>query len=510
MVANSIVDNKKIAQNTLFLYLRMGIMMLTSLFTARIVLNILGATDFGIYNVIGGIVVLFSFLNGALSTATQRYLNYYLGRNELEHTRNIFCMSVNIYLILSLVLFVLAETIGLYFLETQLNIPSDRIQAAHYVYQFVILTFLVDLIRIPYNASIIAYEKMGFYAYVSLSEVILKLIVVYLLYIIPYDKLVVYSFLYTVIPILITIIYIRYCNKKFAITRYSWFWNKQVFKDLCGFSGWSLFGSFANLSAQQGLNFLINIFYGVTVNAAVGIANQVVGTVYQFVSNFQTAFNPQIVKTYASGQFNNFNILICQTSKFSYYLILLFVLPLFLVMDEVLAIWLVDVPEYTAIFCRLILLFFVIDAINAPLWISVQATGKIRGYQMLMAFLILLNLPLAYWALKEGFPVYCVWIVRIGINLITFIARCGYMKLRMNFPLLKFMKETLFPIVLVTLLAMPLPVFCSIIIDGFYLNLIGTIVISFISVIIAIYTWGLKEKEKLFIIDMIRDKMCRH
>lgn len=497
-MSNNSLNNRKIARNTFYLYLRMGIMMITSLFTSRIVLDVLGVEDFGIYNLIAGIVVLFSFLNSSLLTGIQRFLNYHLGRNEILIAQRIFSMSLNIYFILGIIILILAETIGLWFLKTQLSIPIGRMQAAHYVYQFVILTFMIGMMRIPYNAAIIAYERMNFYAYVSMIEVILKLSVVYLLYITTLDKLIFYAVLYTLIPIFITIIYYFYSKKNIGIAHYTKFWDTRIFLNLFNFSGWSLFGSFANLSVQQGINFMINIFYGVAVNAAAGIANQVVGTVYQFVSNFQTAFNPQIVKTYATEQYEQFQLLICRASKFSYYLILFIVLPLLLVMDNALSIWLVDVPEYTAVFCRLILLFFVIDAINAPLWMCVQATGNIRNYQILMSVLILLNLPISYILLKLGHPVYCVWIVRIMLNLVTFLARCWYLKSKMRISITRFVNNVIYPIIFVTLVAVPIPILTYYTISNTYINLITTALTSFISITVAIYLLGLTQREKEF------------
>lgn len=484
-------------------------MMVTSLFTSRIVLDVLGVTDFGIYNLIGGIVVLFSFLNGALLTGTQRFLNYHLGRKDLASAQKVFCMSLNVYLILGIIILILCETIGLWFLRTQLKIPIERMQAAHYVYQFVVLTFLVGMIRIPYNASIVAYEKMNFYAYVSMAEVALKLMVVYLLYITPYDKLVFYALLYTLIPIVVTGIYYYYCKKAFAITHYHRFWDKKTFRNLFNFSGWSLFGSLANLSVQQGLNFLINIFNGVAVNAAAGIANQVVGAVYQFVSNFQIAFNPQIVKTYAAGQIENFQTLICRTAKFSYLLMLFIILPLYLVMDTALAIWLVKVPEHTAIFCRLILLFFVIDAINAPLWMSVQATGDIKNYQIAMSALILLNLPISYLLLKWGAPVYSVWITRIAVNILTFVVRLGYMKVKMNFPIRRFFSTVICPAFIVSIIAIPLPILSYYFVHGVYANLIITILTSIIAVALSSYCIGLTRNERSFVLNAIRAKLLK-
>ena len=342
-------NNKRIAKNTLFLYLRMFVMMLTALFTSRIVLDVLGAADYGLNNIISGVVVLFSFLNSALLSATQRFLNFHLGRQDYKQTNVVFCMSMNTYILLSIVVVVLGETIGLWFVNTQLNIPSERMYAAQWVYQFTLIQFVINLLRVPYNASIIAYEKMNFYAYISLVEVIAKLLVVYLLYITTFDKLIFYSFLYTIVPLIVTFIYKLYCNRNFDTTKYMRIWNKVAFKEMFSFSGWSLFGSLANLAAQQGLNILINIFYGVTVNAAAGIANQVSTNVYGFISNFQTAFQPQIVKTYAAKEIERFHKLIFQTSKFSYFLVLVLVLPILFTIDGILDIWLKEVDRKSVV-----------------------------------------------------------------------------------------------------------------------------------------------------------------
>lgn len=503
MSLDSSNNNKRIAKNTLFLYMRMFVMMLTTLFTSRIVLDVLGAADYGLNNVIGGVVVLFSFLNSALLSATQRFLNFHIGRKDFKQTNVVFCMSVNTYLLLSLLVIVLGETVGLWFVNTHLNIPQERMYAAQWVYQFTLIQFIINLLRVPYNASIIAYERMNFYAYLSLVEVVAKLVVVYLLYITSFDKLIFYSFLYTCVPLVITMIYKLYCNRHFEITHYHAFWDKKSFKDMFSFSGWSLFGSLANLSAQQGLNILINIFYGVTVNAAAGIANQVSHSVYGFISNFQTAFQPQIVKTYAANETERFHKLIFQTSKFSYFLVIVLILPIMFTLDEILDIWLKQVPEYTAIFCRLILIFLSIEAITAPLWMSVQATGKIKNYQILMASLIVLNFPISYIVLKIGLPVYYVWVVRVFVNIITMTARCVYLKKNLGFPLLSYLNNVILPVLLVTIVALPIPSLLYYLMDGFWTNLI---VIGFTTLIITmldVYFVGMNQKEKEMAKDMI-------
>lgn len=496
-------NNKRIAKNTLFLYMRMFVMMLTALFTSRIVLDVLGAADYGLNNVIGGVVVLFSFLNSALLSATQRFLNFHLGRNDYKQTNVVFCMSLNTYILLSVLVIVLGETVGLWFVNTQLNIPHERMYAAQWVYQFTLVQFVINLLRVPYNASIIAYERMNFFAYVSLVEVAAKLAVVYLLYITTFDKLIFYSFLYTIVPLIITFVYKLYCNRHFDTTRYKAIWDRKAFKEMFSFSSWSLFGSLANLSAQQGLNILINIFYGVTVNAAAGIANQVSHNVYGFISNFQTAFQPQIVKTYAAKEMERFHKLIFQTSKFSYFMVIVLILPILFTLDGILEIWLKQVPEYTAIFCRLILIFLSIEAITAPLWMSVQATGKIRNYQILMASLIFLNFPLAYIVLKFGLPVYTVWVVRIIVNVVTMTARCVYMKKNLDFPLLPYFRNVIVPIFLVTVAALPIPIVLHYCVSGFWQNLIVVGFSTLTVTILDVYFIGMNAHEKETVRNMI-------
>lgn len=505
-MTDTIGNNKRIAKNTLLLYVRMFVMMFTALFTSRIVLQVLGETDYGIYNIIGGVVVLFSFLNSALLSATQRFLNFYLGKKDEETTHKVFCMSMNSYIILSLIFIVLGETIGLWFVNTQLNIPAERMYAAHWVYQFSLMTFIVNLIRVPYNATIIAYERMDFYAYLSLGEVILKLLVVYLLYITIYDKLILYALLYLLVPVIITWIYKVYCNRSFKISHYKRFWNKDMFRQLFSFSGWSLFGSLANLAASQGLNIFVNIFYGVTVNTALGIANQVSNNVYNFISNFQMAFNPQIVKSYAAGETGHLYNLMFSASKMSYFLLLVIALPVVLNIDLILDLWLVNVPLYTNIFTQLILGFFLIEALSSPLWMLVQATGKIKQYQILMGALIFLNFPLIYLVLKLNQPVYYAWIIRIIINIIVFLFRCFYLKKKFGFPLQEYYINVIFPISIVTIIVYPLSFIVKNIICEYWLQFITSILFTISFTITTIYVLGINRKEKKIIKDIVRTK----
>lgn len=502
-------NNKRIAKNTMFLYIRMFIMLAVGLFTSRVVLDALGETDYGIYNIIGGVVVLFSFLNQALTSATQRFLNFNLGRDDLKKVESVFCMSMNSYIILSAVFLVVAETIGLWFVNTQLNIPDGRMNAANWVYQFSIITFIINLIRIPYNASIIAYERMDFFAYVSLVEVVLKLAVVYALFIDGIDRLIVYSLLYTIVPFLVNIAYKIYCDKKFTTTRFRRMWDRETFRSLFSFSGWSLFGAMANVIDSQGVNILINMFFGVVANAAMGIASQVSSHVMQFVSNFQTAFQPQIVKTYAANQIEEFYKLVIRTSKFSYFLMFIISLPLLLTTQGILELWLVEVPQDTAIFCQLILIFMIIEAIAAPMWMAIQSTGRIKRYQIWMATCIFLNFPLVYIVFLAGMPVYTALVIKILVDILTASVRCLYMHKYMRFPVMLFVKKSLLPMISVTLASVPLPIITTCLLNNSVVSLLAIIIISILISSAFIYIIGLDIDERRFIKNIVKEKISK-
>jgi O-antigen/teichoic acid export membrane protein len=321
-------NTQRIAKNTLMLYFRQLVTTLLNLYTVRIVLNTLGTEDYGIYNVIGGIVVMFSFLNGAMTSATQRFLNYVLGESDIEQARDIFSISFVIHAMMALFIIILAETIGLWFFSTQINIPLDRKNAAAVIYQISIVTTGINILRVPYNATIIAYEKMSFFAVASAIENFLKLIGAFLLTVIIYDNLVAYAFFICIIGTVMFFIYKFYCNKKFETANFRYCNNIDIYRRLIKFSSWSVFGGIANVSSSHGTNLLINMFSTVTVNAAMGIATQINAAVYQFVANFQTAFNPQIIKSYANKNYDYFMWLIFTTSKISFFLLFFFTLPL--------------------------------------------------------------------------------------------------------------------------------------------------------------------------------------
>lgn len=346
------INNKRIAKNTFLLYIRMFFTMAVTLYTSRIILNVLGIEDFGIYNVVGGIITMFSFLNGAMSSSTQRYLTFELGKGEILQLRKVFQTSVNIHWLIALFILVLGETIGLWFLQEKMVIPSERLDAAFWVYQFSIITMMIMIISVPYNAAIIAHEKMSAFAYISVMEVLLKLGIVYLLYFTQLDKLKFYAALLCGMQLMVRIIYGLYCGRHFEETHYKWGWDGKLFREMLGFAGWNLWGGIAYVFFTQGLNIMLNVFFGPAVNAARGLAVQVQGAVAQFSLNFQMAINPQITKSYAKKDFTYMHSLIFRSSKFTFLLLTTLSLPLFIKADLILNIWLAVVPDYTVTIVR--------------------------------------------------------------------------------------------------------------------------------------------------------------
>lgn len=436
-------NSTRIAKNTIALYFRQILIMLVSLYTVRVVLATLGAEDYGIYNVVAGVVVLFSFVNNAMATSVQRFLNFYLGKNDTEKIRNVYSASLVIHGIICLIFIILAETVGLLFVNAKLNIPSERSNAAFWCYQTAVITTLANIMRVPYNAVIIAYEKMSFFAGLSIVEAVLKLAIVFLLKVTLLDKLVFYSFLLTGVSFVILAIYKFYCNKNFEIAHYRKNQDKGLEKELVSFSGWSLFGAVANVANTQGTNIVLNIFTNVTVNAAMGIANQVNAAVYSFVSNFQTAFNPQLVKNYAAGEKKELNQLIFRASKFSFLVLWLIVLPLSLNLETILTLWLKNVPEYSVVFVQLILICSLVDCMTYPIAVAVQASGNIKFYQIIISCFIFANLPLSILFLFWGMSPYSVLFIRFFLCLFILVFRVLYLNFQQSFSVKNYIFQVL-------------------------------------------------------------------
>ena len=433
-MSNNSVNNKRIAKNTLLLYVRMFFVMAVTLFTSRVVLATLGVTDFGIYNVVGGVVAMMGILNNAMAVSTQRYLTFELGRGDAVRLKQVFCMCLAIFVMLAVVVVVLGETVGLWFLNSKMTIPADRMVAANWVYQFSILACVASLIVTPYNAVIIARERMNVYAYVGILEVVLKLAVVYLLLVIPVDRLTTYGLLILLSQIVIAVIYMLYCTRHFAEARYRVYWDGSLFRELVSYSGWNLFGSAAGVVKGQGLNILLNMFFTPAVNAARGIAYQVNAAITQFFTNFYTAVRPQITKYYAQGDMEEMTKLIFRSSKMSFYLIMLISMPVIIEAPYIVSLWLGQLPEYVVPFTRLIIAISAIDAMASPLMTAAHATGHIRLYQSSVGTMVMLNIPVSYVFLRLGFPPLTVFYVSLAISVVCLFMRLWIVRRLMPFP----------------------------------------------------------------------------
>ena len=499
-------ENKRIAKNTMLLYVRTLLMMFVSLYTSRIVLNTLGETDFGIYNLVAGVIVLFTFLNNALSSATQRYLTFELGRNDTEAVKRVFSMSMTVHFSIAILLIILAETIGLWFLNNELNIPHERMFAANWAYQLSLLACCVQLLRIPYNAIIIAYEKMSFFAYISLLEAFLKLGLVFMLVWMAYDKLIIYAGLMLFSAVCITWFYKKHCCKYFNSSHYNFFWDASLYKELMRFSGWSLLGTSADIGASKVVNIIINIFSGVVANTAAGISLQVCSAVNALVLNFQTAFKPQIIKNYATSSFQQLYALIFSSSKISFYLLFLFCLPIFLNTDFILHIWLGQTPLYAIEFTQWTLCCLLIDAISAPLWMSAQATGRIKGYQILVSACLLSNLPMAYGLMTLDFSPTHVFMCKAAINLLTHFARLVYLRKLIHLSVREFTTQVMARILGVVALSAPLPFYLSVHFERWQ-KLLLTTGVSSAMILITVYLIGLTKSERIFIKHTIKNKL---
>lgn len=490
-------NSKRIVKNSGMLYIRLLLTMVITLYTSRIMLNVLGFEDFGIYNLVAGIIVLFSFIQTSMTTAVQRFLNFALGKRDLEGVNRVFNTSIFVYVGICIIVFLFAETIGLWFVGTQLNIPTERSNAATWVYQFSVLTTLVQILQLPYNASIIAHEKMSFYAIFSLVESLLKLLIVYILLTAPdLDKLKLYSVLVFIVSIISFLSYRLFCVKNIPTTRFKIEFDKDLFYKILNFSSWSMFGSLGAVGLNQGIGVVMNIFYGIITNAALGITNQVSAAVNRFVGSFQTAFNPQIVKSYAQNDFDYLKIFVLKASKYSYFLMLLFVIPLLVNIEYILEIWLTKIPPYAISFCRLTLIYCLIDSLAGSFYMVIYGSGKIRNYQIVITLLMVVNILIAYILLSLGFDPSVAILIRILVSFISVIYRVFIVDRLIGLAIRSFFSEVLLPILLITTLSL---LSCFFIKSKIELGLRQLLIVTVASIIITLFfilIFGLDKSEK--------------
>lgn len=454
-----IIDkNKRIAKNTLVLYFRMLVNMAVGLYTSRIVLTALGVDDYGIYNVIGGVVLILAFLNTTLSGATSRFLTFELGKNNLDNLKKTFSSALTIHIGIAVVILILAETIGLWFLENKLNIPESRMFAARVVYQFSIFSCMVSVTQVPYNASIISHERMDVFAYVSILDALLKLVIVYLLYFGEFDKLIVYALLLFVVTFIIALIYRFYCVRNYDECRYKFELDKKTIKPLLQFSGWDMYGNLSVVASIQGMNILLNLFFNPAVNAAAALGNQVRNAVSGFSANFLTAVQPQMVKDYAQQNFESMVRLVINSSKYSFLMSYILYFPLILENKFAMNLWLKEVPDFTVIFCQLTLIYSLIGAFVSPINMAIHATGKIKLLSLVTGSFFLITLPISYVLLRMGnSPVYPL-IVNILIYILAYFSNLMILQKNIHeFTIKLILKQVLGPCFLLLLLSIPLP-----------------------------------------------------
>lgn len=490
------------------LYFRMIFVMLVSLYTSRVVLATLGIEDYGIYNVVGGVVVMFGFLNSAMSTSTSRYVTFALGKGLKEEQRKVFNTSLQIHLMIALLILLLAETVGLWFLQNKMIIAEQRQHAAFWVYQCSVLTMMGSIINVPFNASIIAHERMSAFAYISIFEVISKLGIVYLLVVVSIDKLIFYAVLLLVLQLLIQSVYVHYCMRHFEEVELKRVWSRPLFTEMLGFAGWNLMGNCAGVLSTQGVNVLLNMFFGPTVNAARSVAVQVQGAVSYFSANFQMALNPQITKNYAVGDLLAMHSLILRSARFSFFLLFLLSLPIYLMAQEILEIWLEDVPNFSAIFLQLSLMTVTIDSIANPLMMAAAATGNVRRYQTVVGGVIMLVTPIAYVALKMGADAPSVFIVNLLISILAFITRLYIIRPLIQLNIRRFVCQVGRSVLLVILLGMPIPVVVRALFPPTSIAFVIILGMSCVcSVCMAVYTVGLEKSERIFIREKIAERV---
>lgn len=495
-------NTKRIAKNTIMLYIRMLFGMLVSLYTSRVVLQALGVEDYGIYNVVGGFVAMFSMISTSLSSSVSRFLTFELGRGDMDRLKKVFSTSVSIHIILILIIILLAETVGVWFLNNKMTIPDNRLFAANCIFHASILSFMFNLLSVPYNASIIAHEHMDIFAYIGIGDILLRLLVVLFIAYSSWvdDRLITYAFLLVTVRVSIQIFYMFYCRSHFTECRFRVHFYLNIFKEMGLFAFWNFIGCTAGLLKEQGVNILLNIFIGPVVNAARGIAVSVNTAITSFSGNFMTALNPQITKSYASGNYDYMNSLIERGSRFSFYIMLVFILPVMFETEFILNIWLGTYPEYTVNFVRLTLVVSAIDILSNTLINLQTATGKIRNYQLVVGGMLMMNFPLSYLCLKLGLSPVSVYIVAIVVAVCCLFLRLLFLRRMVEkFSMFSFLRNVSVNVLKVVLAASIIPLLVTLLMDDSWMRLLLLVPFSIVCTVCSIVWIGCSVSERSFI-----------
>lgn len=500
-------NNKRIAKNTLFLYFRQLLVMAVSLYTVRAVLAELGAEDYGIYNVVGGFVAMFAIISGNMASVINRFIMIEIGKNDMERAARIFSTSVFILLFFSILVCIGLETFGVWFLNTKMDIPNERMVAANWALQFSLLTFVINLMSVPYNAVIIAHERMSTFALISILEVTLKLAIVFVLEWIPFDKLITFACLTALVALVIRAVYAIYCKHHFEESRFKFIFDKGLLREMLGFTGWAFCGNAAILLKDQGVNVLLNLFCGPVVNAARGIAMQVNAAVYSFVSNFIMASRPQIIKNHATGNLPVMHTQIIKSGKFGFFILLIILLPLCSNIDYLLGLWLVDVPAHTANFVVLILLYSLLECFVTPISIGVFAQGEIKAYEIALCIIYAINFIASYVCLELDMAPETVFMLNIFFKACVLVALLVHSKTKYAFPVRGFLKQCILPSVEVFVLSGCMVRFVPWnVTENFFTFLLHALVIVFCTSLV-IFVIGMTKGEKLFLKNILRDKI---
>ena len=501
--------NKRIARNTMLLYVRMGVMMIISFFTARITLEALGVVDYGINNVVGGLVSMFTLISSSLSSSVSRFITYGLGKGDKKELNTIFSTSVNIHIILAVIVVIAIETIGTWFLNNKMVIPADRLNAAHWVLQCSTFMFAIGLLSVPYNAVIVAHERMDVYAYFTIFDVFSRLAIIFAIKYYGGDKLILLAII-SIIPSLIKQFYYwHFSKKRFEECTYHAVWDKKIFREMFGFAGWNFFGNAAFIANTQGVNMLINIFYGVTLNAARGIAVQVVSIVEQFTGNFTAAINPQITKSCASGDKEHLYFLLKKSSKFNFFLMLILVVPAILECRTILELWLGKVPDHTVNFVVLSLVRALTIIMSSSLLTAILATGKIKQYQTIVIITTIWVFILTYFAFNIGLPPETTYIIHICIYAILVIIRIMYAKKLIGLNPISFIKDVVIRCLSVLCLVFIVPIIIAETMEPGLSRLLISVPTTVISSIFIAYLVGLDSEEKNSIKKIAHNRLAK-
>lgn len=498
------LENKRIAKNTIFLYLRMIYGMLISLYTSRVILNALGFTDFGLYNVVGSVTTMFVFLRSAMGNATNRYITVALAKGDLNEQKKVFSSSLIVHSIIAIAIILLCEIAGVWLFNTKMDIPDNRIAACIWVLQFSIATCALGVFCVPFDATIIAHEKMGAFALIQIFDVTAKLLITFAILYYGGDRLILYSFLLFLVQIIDRFVYSIYCRRHFPEAIFTKIIDKNQIKEMFIFAFWNLFGNMAAIACAPVLNIFLNVFFGPIVNAARGVAMQVQSLVNNFISNFQLAVIPQITKSYTNGDLKRLQQLIIESSKLSYFLFLIIALPLFIEAEPILILWLEQIPEHTVSFVRYSLVIMLVTSWIQPLHTANLATGKIKLFQTMRGAVMLMMIPVSYGALKLGGSPETVFISQLTLTFAAQITMLIIIRPLIRLSLKEYFKEVFLKPIFVTVLAVVLPLYLYSVLSVIFLNIVVISVVSIFSVLISIYLVGLNASEKVFIKEKVQ------